>query len=122
MIFSNLRAMKAALFLGWPLLLFGTSARGGNSVDVKIINDGTEDILVTVYDMSTRPERIVFSNARLNGFTSAPIFLIAAADGKANLAWTATSTDTMFPKCGHAITAVANAGSVNVRADSQCGP
>ena len=84
-------------------------------------NDGTEDILVTVYDMGTRPERIVFSNARINGFTSMPIFLFADADGKANLAWTATSADAMFPKCGHAKLEVANAASVNVQADSQCG-
>jgi hypothetical protein len=84
-------------------------------------NDGTEDIFVTVYDMSTRPQRIVVSNARINGFTSVPILLIADADGKANLEWTATSTDVMFPKCGRANIAVANAGAVNVHVDSECG-
>ncbi len=103
------------------LLLVGSSALGGEGVEVKLINDSTEDILVTVYDMSARPERIVFSNARINGFTSVPVFLSADADGRANLAWTATSTDTMFRKCGRANTAVANAGSVDVHADSHCG-
>ena len=121
MIISHQRAVHAALILSWPLLLFGSGARGADSVDVNITNDGTEDILVTVYDMSTRPERIVFSNARINGFSSMPIFLFADADGKANLAWTATSADAMFPKCGHAKLEVANAASVNVQADSQCG-
>jgi hypothetical protein len=110
----------AVVILGClPLLLAGT-ALGGEGVEVKITNDGTEDIVVTVYDMNTSPKRVILTNAHINGFTSVPVTLIADATGKANLAWTATSTDPAFPKCGHANTVVSNEGSVNVRADSSC--
>jgi hypothetical protein len=110
----------AALISGWlPLLLAGT-AWSGEGVEVKITNDGTEDIVVTVYDMNSSPGRMVLTNAHINGFTSVSVTLIADATGKANLAWTATSTDPAFPKCGHAHTVVGNAASVSVHADSSC--
>ncbi len=112
--------MRALLFLSCLLPPAG-SALGGEGVEVKITNDGTEDIVVTVYDMNTSPERVVLTNARINGFTSVPVSLVGDASGKANLSWTATSTDAVFPKCGHANTAVGNDGSVIVRADSSCG-
>lgn len=102
------------------MLLFAGLARGSAGVDVKITNDGTEDILVTVYDLNTKPERVVLANTRINGFTSVPVSLVADAGGKANLSWRATSADAVFPKCGHANTAVDSAGSVNVHADSSC--
>jgi hypothetical protein len=112
--------MKAAFIMSClPVFLAGT-AQGGDGVDVKITNDGTEVIMVTVYDMSEGPGRMVLANARINGFSSVPISVIADASGRANLRWTATSTDPAFPKCGHANTVVVNAESVNVHADSTC--
>ena len=115
------RQTKVALILSClPLLFFQGRARGGEGVEVKITNDSTEDIMVTVYDMSTNPGRVVLANARINGFTSIPIALTADADGRANVAWTATSTDPVFPKCGHANSAVGKDDSVNVSADSAC--
>ncbi len=101
-----------------PLLAGPVFADQG--VDVKITNDGTEDIVVTVYDMNTRPKRVVLINARINGFTSVPISVVADAGGKAHVSWTATSTDADFPRCGHAAVVVANAASVSVHADSNC--
>jgi hypothetical protein len=112
--------MKAALILSCVPLLLASAALGGEGVDVKITNDGTEDIVVTVYDMNTSPQRVVLTNARINGFTSVPISLVGDATGRANLSWTATSTDAASPKCGHASTAVRNAASVSVHADSNC--
>ena len=102
-----------------PLLLAGT-ALGGEGVEVKITNDGTEDILVTVYDMNTTPKHVVLTNERINGFTSVPVSLVGDANGKANLSWTATSTDTTSRKCGHADNVVSDANSVSVHADSSC--
>jgi hypothetical protein len=112
--------IRAALIASCLPLLFPGSARGGEGVEVKIINDGTEDIVVTVYDMNTSPERAVLSNARINGFTSVPISLVGDATGKAHLSWTATSTDAASPRCGHANTMVSNAALVSVHADSTC--
>jgi hypothetical protein len=111
---------KALLILSClPLLMAGT-ALGGEGVDVKITNDGTQDIVVTVYDTSTSPRRVVITNARMNGFTSLPVSLNADATGKANLSWTAISTDGDFRKCGRDDTVVANSASVSVHADSSC--
>jgi hypothetical protein len=102
-------------------LLFAGSAFSDDGIDVKITNDGTQDIVVTVYDLNTNPRRAVLSNARINGFTSIPISLVADANGKARISWTATSTDADFRKCGHAQAVVGDADTVNVHADSSCG-
>jgi hypothetical protein len=101
-------------------LLWAAAAAAGEGVEVKITNDGTQDILVTVYDRSTNPERVVLENARINGFTSVPVSLVGDDTGRANLTWTATSADPVSPKCGRATTVVDNAGTVSVHADSSC--
>jgi hypothetical protein len=112
--------IKAAAALVIPLLTAG-AALGGEGVQVNITNDGTQDIVVTVYDMNSHPKRAVLQNARINGFTSVPIFAIADAKGRANLAWTATSTDQTAAKCGHADTlGIGNDAAVNVHAESSC--
>jgi hypothetical protein len=92
--------IKTALILALPLLMIGT-ALGGEGVQVKITNDGTQDIVVTVYDMNAKPRAILLQNARINGFTSVPVSAIADATGHANLSWTATSTDETSAKCGY---------------------
>jgi hypothetical protein len=112
--------IKALLTLAIPLLMTGT-ALGGEGVQVKITNDGTQDIVVTVYDMNASPRAILLQNARINGFTSVPVSAIADATGRANLAWTATSADTTSTKCGHADTlGLGNDSAVSVHADSCC--
>ena len=42
--------------------MIGT-ALGGEGVQVKITNDGTQDIVVTVYDMNANPRVILLRNA-----------------------------------------------------------
>ncbi len=44
---------KALLISSCLALLLAGTALGGEGIDVKITNDGTQDILVTVYDMNT---------------------------------------------------------------------
>jgi len=119
---SQIRAMliKAVVILSAvPLLLAGTALRG-EGVAVTLTNDGAEAILVTVYDRSTNPQRVVLNNMRVNGFTSVPISLVADPTGKANLSWTAVSAESLSPKCGHEDTVVGNASAVNVHVDSSC--
>jgi len=117
--------MRSNIKLAWilaPLLLMAGTALGSEGVQVKITNDGTQDIVVTVYDMNTKPQRILLQNARINGFTSAPVSAVADAAGHANLSWTATSTDTASMKCGHDDTlGLGNDSAVSVHADSSCG-
>jgi hypothetical protein len=112
--------IKTASILALPLLMIGT-ALGGEGLQVKITNDGTQDIVVTVYDMNANPRAILLQNARINGFTSVPVSAIADATGHANLSWTATSTDGTSAKCGHDETSgLRNDSAVNVHADSSC--
>jgi hypothetical protein len=64
---------------------------------------------------------VLLENAHINGFTSVPINAIGDARGRANLSWTATSTDATSRKCGHDDTvSVNNDGTVNVHAESSC--
>ena len=115
------RNIKAVLILGLPFLMAG-AAFGAEGVQVKITNDGTQDIVVTVYDMNANPQRILLQNARINGFTSVPISAIADATGRANLSWTATSTDSTSKLCGHADTlGISDSSAVSVQAQSSCG-
>jgi hypothetical protein len=103
-----------------PFTLTG-AALGGDGIQVKITNDGTSDIVVTVYDMNANPKRILLQNERINGFASVPIFAIGDANGRANLSWTATSADTASPKCGHDDTrGLGNDSAVDVHADLSC--
>jgi hypothetical protein len=102
-----------------PLLASETALADG--VQLKISNDGTEDIVVTVYDLNTRPKSVVVQNARINGFSSLPISASVDASGMANLSWTATSVDPNSRKCGHDQTmGLGNDAAVHVHADSSC--
>jgi hypothetical protein len=114
--------VRTALILSSiPLFFAGAAALGGEGVQVKVTNDGTQDIVVTVYDMSSREPRVVLENERINGFTSVPINALSDASGRAVLSWRATSTDRTTPACGHDDGVQINdSSSLNVHADSSC--
>jgi hypothetical protein len=99
---------KSLLLSSIPLVLMSGAAVGGlNGIDVTITNDGTEDVVVTVYDTSTQPNSVVLSHERING----------------NIAWTAVTADANGRKCGHANTqGLTDSASVHVHADTECTP
>jgi hypothetical protein len=110
----------ATLFAA-PLILAATSAIGGEGVEVNVTNDGTEDLIVTVYDDSIGPNAVVLAHAHINGFTTVPVSLSPNASGHAHVSWTAISTDASFRKCGHADgVELGDSASLNVHADSSC--
>jgi hypothetical protein len=113
---------KGLLLSSIPLLLVSTAAVGGlNGVDVTITNDGTEDVVVTVYDTSTQPNSVVLSHERINGFTRIPVSLAPDDSGRGNIAWTAVTADANSRKCGHASTqGLSDSASVHVHADGAC--
>ncbi len=113
---------KGLLLSSVPLLLVSAAAVGGlNGVDVTITNDGTEDVVVTVYDTSTQPNSVVLSHERINGFTQIPVSLSADESGRGNIAWTAVTADPNSRKCGHASTqGLTDSASVHIHADSEC--
>jgi hypothetical protein len=104
-----------------PLFLLGSAALGGEGVQVNIKNDGTDDILVTVYDMTIGPNAVVLAHARINGFATIPLSVAPDGTGRANVSWTAVSADANGRKCGHADhVGLRDSTSVTVRADSSC--
>ncbi len=103
------------------LLLASATALGGEGVAVNITNDGTDDIVVTVYDMTLGPNATVLSHARINGFTTVPVSVAPDPTGRAVLSWTAITADSATRKCGHEEgVAVGDSSSVTVHADSSC--
>src|ERR1700689_1889874 len=70
----RIKIHTALMMVSLPLLLSSQAALGGlNGIDVKITNDGTENIVVTVYDTSTQPNSVVLAHQRINGFSTVPV-------------------------------------------------
>jgi hypothetical protein len=96
-------------------------ARADGTVSITIANDNTDDILVTVYDMNTRPHAKVLDGQRISGFASVPISITAGAGGTGHVYWRATNLDPDNPRCGQRDKAgLANGASVHASAHSQC--
>jgi ribosomal protein L2 len=104
-----------------PLLLLSSTALGGEGIQLSIKNDGTDDILVTVYDMTVGPKAIVLSHMRISGFAAVPLSVAPDATGLGNVSWSAVTAAENGRKCGHADhVGLHDAASVTVRADSDC--
>jgi hypothetical protein len=116
---SFIQKLAGCALLGF--VLTGGAALADDGVPIKITNDGTTDILVTVYDMNTVPHRIVVSGQRINGFSTVPISVTAGPDGMGHVSWTATSVDHETRLCGHENALdLGNDALVNVHADTNC--
>ena len=103
------------------LSMGGLPARAQDTVSITIANDNTDDILVTVYDMNTRPHAKVLDGQRISGFASVPISITAGAGGTGHVYWRATNLDPDNPRCGQRDKAgLANGASVHASAHSQC--
>lgn len=117
----SLKMRTAVILSSIAMFLAGAAALGGEGVQVKVTNDGTQDIVVTVYDMSSRTPRVVLENARINGFTSVSINALSDDTGHANLSWRATSADRISPACGHDDgVEIGDSSALNVHADASC--
>lgn len=104
-----------------PLALLAAPALSGDGVTVNITNDGTDDIVVTVYDTTLGPNAVVLSHTKITGFTTVPLSLAPDASGHGNISWTAVTADANDRKCGHADNmGLGDATAVKVRADSEC--
>jgi hypothetical protein len=104
-----------------PLALLATPAFSADGVSLNITNDGTDDIVVTVYDTTLGPKAVVLAHARINGFTTVPLTVAADDTGRGNISWTAVSADKNDRKCGHADNlGLGDASAVTVHADADC--
>ena len=109
----------ALLSMSVPLLLAGV-ALGGEGLQIKVTNDGTKDVVVTIYDNNVRPRKVIIENAHIGGFSSVPVNVIADETGMGNITWTATSSDGTERRCGRADAHVSDDGTVSVKAEDSC--
>jgi len=102
-------------------LLAGSSAFADDGIPLKITNDSTTDIVVTVTDLNASPRRIVVSGQRISGFSTIPISVTPGPDGMGNVSWTATTVDSDGRLCGRDDRQnLGNDTEVHVHADSPC--
>jgi hypothetical protein len=102
-------------------LLAGGSAFADDGVPIKITNDSTTDIVVTVYDLNASPRRIVVSGQRITGFSTIPISVTPGPDGMGHVSWTAITADGDGRLCGRANRqSIGNDAEIHVHADSPC--
>src|SRR3984893_19122640 len=93
---------QPAVILGVLLTLSaGATAAGDDMVAIKVSNDGTDDILVTVYDMNAEPPGAVVVRQRINGFAWIPVSVTTDSLGTGHVRWTATSAAPGQRLCGH---------------------
>ena len=113
---------QSAGILGLLLTLSaGATAVGDDMVAVKLSNDGTDDILVTVYDMNAAPPGAVVVRQRISGFAWIPVSVTAGRAGFGHIQWTATSAAAGQHRCAQRDTrGLGNDDSVAVFADSPC--
>lgn len=104
-----------------PLAFAATPALSQDGISLNITNDGTDDIVVTVYDTTVGPNAVVLAHTRINGFTTVPLTVAPDATGRGNIAWTAVTADKNDRKCGSAnATGLGDSAAVTVHADSDC--
>jgi hypothetical protein len=115
---------KPAVILGFLLtLLAGATAVADDMVSIRISNDDTDDILVTVYDMNADPPGAVIVRQRINGFAWIPVSVVAGRAGFGHVQWTATSAVPGVRLCGqHDTRGLGNDEAVSVFANSPCVP
>jgi hypothetical protein len=111
---------RIGLSLSSAALLLTASSAFADGVPVTITNDGTEDIVVTVYDTTVGPRNVILSQ-RMNSFSTVPLYMSPDSTGRANLSWTAVTVDPRDRRCGHADQqGVSDSAQINVHADSAC--
>jgi hypothetical protein len=104
------------------LALASTTALGDGSVPITILNDNPDTILVTAYDMNSRPRMALLQDRQINGFASILVTITAGRGGHGHLSWTARSADSFVGKCGSKDRPKLTSNTVvHVYAKSDCG-
>jgi hypothetical protein len=112
---------QPVVIAGFALMLLAATTAIGDTVTIKIYNDGVDDIVATVYDMNAQPPGVAIANQRINGFAWIPVLVTAGAAGNAHVRWIATTADASLRRCGHQDRrGLANDASVHVFANSRC--
>jgi hypothetical protein len=118
-----MRSFKRITLIGALGLWVSTAVVAGDGgLTITISNDGTSNILVTVYDLNTDPAQKILANQLINGFATVAVSVSADASGHGHLSWSAITQDRDMRQCGHRDKPDLNDGdTVHVSADGDCG-
>jgi hypothetical protein len=113
---------KAAIILGISLALLASGPAGaGDTVQLRLYNDGSDSIVVTVYDLNARSAGPAAVSERINGFAWIPLMVNAGADGNGHIVWTARNDDEASLRCGQReMHALGEDQWVRISLDSNC--
>jgi hypothetical protein len=112
---------RQSAWLLTALSVCAISASADDLVAIKVTNDNTENIYVSLYDMNTTPPSRLLAHEQINGFASIPISVSADASGNAHVYWTAVTADPTMRKCGRKDKpGLPSDASVHVYAKSDC--
>jgi hypothetical protein len=120
---ASLRTSVARIAPAGCLLLglAGASAFGADGATITIVNDSTDSVFVTIYDLNTAPPQKVLSRASLYGSASITVVISTDDSGHGHLSWTAMTIDPDMRMCGQKDKPGLNDGdTVRVRADGDC--
>jgi len=103
------------------LCLRSVAAMAADTVPIRVTNDGTDAIIVSLYDMNTNPRGKLLSHQTINGFASIPIAVSPDADGNGHVYWRAVTADRDMRQCGRKDKpGLAKDATVHVYAKSDC--
>ena len=116
-----LKLFQPAILGPTLLCLGGVNAMADDKIAITIVNNGTDDVIVTLHDMNTNPHSKLLSHQRINGFASIPISVSADPAGNGHVRWTAVTADPALHRCGRKDKpGLANDAAVHVYAKSDC--
>lgn len=115
------RILMRAILVGLALMPFTTATAFGETVTVRILNDGADEIVASVYDLNAKSSGPALMNVRIEGFAWVPVVVTTDASGRIRLRWTAETVDADFHRCGNRTRHIAASDAVVlVTADSRC--
>jgi hypothetical protein len=116
-----MRAVIRILLACAASMLAGVLAFAGSGLTVKINNDSTDTILVSVYDLNANGPQRVLSNEVINGNASVAVPIAADDQGQGHVSWRARTSDTDMRMCGRGDAGNLKDGdTVPVHADAAC--
>lgn len=101
---TRTRSVVAMLAIGATLglaCMVAGVALGSDGIAVKVTNDTSSNVVVTVIDMNVNPEQVLISNETIYGFASISIRISPDASGYGHIRWTATTGGAGSRSCGH---------------------
>jgi hypothetical protein len=97
------------------------TVRADGTITIHLANDGTDNLVVTLYDRNVRHRQLVLSGQIIYGNSSISTSITADSSAQGHLTWRAMSTDRDMPRCGHRdVLHVDDSSTVHVKADSAC--